>query len=94
MAWVDVQYRAFGDDFAILVQVDTGGVDARETCERIFTATNTYGDLEPALWQQIHACLPGERRHTALSVGDRIRVNGETYECAPIGWRQQPIGEV
>ena len=53
-------------------------------CEALFVDTNHYRGI---LWDALEAHLPEERTHTALSVGDEVTIDGQTYVCADIGWK-------
>lgn len=63
---------------------DTAGVPT--ILEDIFAATNTYGDKIPDLWAAIQPLLSEHRTHTALSVGDRIAIDGTVWMCDHFGW--------
>lgn len=85
---VTIEYCAYADlTYTVVIQLDLvhNSTDL-ELCERIFTATGTYGEQEPDLWALISEQLPTPRSHTALSVGDRITIDDTTYECQPIGF--------
>lgn len=52
-------------------------------CERAFAATNTY---QGRVWDALQGVIPAERSHTALSVGDKVSIDGRDYLCAPVGF--------
>lgn len=54
-----------------------------EFCERVFANTNTY---QGRVWDALQSVIPAERSHTALSVGDKVSIDGRTYDCAPVGF--------
>lgn len=55
-------------------------------CEALFEATNLY---HGPLWAQLTSQgLPGGRAHTALSVGDHVSIDGRTWTCQDLGWRE------
>jgi hypothetical protein len=49
--------------------------------EALFENTNLY---HGPFWDRLR--LPENRTHTAISVGDRVLIDGREYECAAIGW--------
>lgn len=51
-------------------------------CEALFHDTNVYAG---ELWDAMQP-LPEDRTHTALSVGDYVRVADRMYVCLNIGW--------
>lgn len=53
--------------------------------ELLFEHTNLYAGW---LWQIIEPLLSDKRTHTALSVGDRVQIDGRGYVCANIGWER------
>lgn len=53
-------------------------------CERVFEETNLY---QGELWDRIQPLLPDTRTHTALSVGDLVRIDDRVYKCANIGFK-------
>ena len=53
-------------------------------CERIWTDMNRY---EGEVWDSMQP-LPAPRPHTALSVGDEVRIDGRAYVCADIGFKK------
>lgn len=52
-------------------------------CEELFADTNTYSG---SWWSAIQPRLSENRSHTALSVGDDIRIGDNVYRCADIGF--------
>lgn len=50
----------------------------------VYRDTNLYcGDV----WEIMNSYgLPEDRPHTALSVGDKVTINDDTYRCADFGW--------
>lgn len=50
----------------------------------IYRSTNLYtGDV----WEIMNSYgLPEDRPHTALSVGDKVTINDDTYRCDDFGW--------
>lgn len=55
-----------------------------QICEVVFRETNQY---EGPLWDALQP-LPEERTHTALSVGDHVRIDGVLYRCQMMGFEQ------
>jgi hypothetical protein len=53
-------------------------------CERIWADMNKY---EGKLWDAMQP-LPESRPHTAMSVGDEIRIDGRAYVCAEFGFEK------
>lgn len=86
-----ITYKAFAgfldDDHEVTsVLVDWAGgrgLSELEVCGAVFRATNTYSG---ELWELIAPLLSPRRTHTAVSVGDEVRVHGITYRCEPVGW--------
>lgn len=70
------------------IQVDTDA-SALDICNMLFRETNTY--MGP-LWNLIEPVLPEERSHTALSIGDEVDVDGQSYRVEPAGWLEIPAG--
>lgn len=88
---VTLEYRAFEDNpVAISFRHNPGhDLDDRALCEALFEQANTYqGPLFALLQPGLEATCDLGRRHTALSVGDRISIDDRTWECAPIGWER------
>ena len=96
--WINtatIYWKAFGEDadagrYFSSVTLNLGDIDASDEnhdaiCEAIFHATNTYSGR---LWEQIEPVLASYRTHTALSVGDEIRVGTKLYRCEPIGFSE------
>jgi hypothetical protein len=54
-----------------------------EICERVFTNTNRY---EGKVWDALQPVMPEQRPHTALSVGDKVEIDGRLYVCANFGF--------
>lgn len=65
--------------------LDSASGDDRDIsiAELLFEATNTY---EGPLWDRISPRLPGSRTHTALSVKDRVFIDGREWNCDSFGW--------
>ena len=55
-----------------------------EFLEMLFQQTNLY---QGTWWDEFHTQFPEGRSHTALSVGDKVRLEGLTYTCADFGWK-------
>lgn len=64
-------------------QFDFGTATDLEICERIFTNTNLY---QGKVWDTLQSVMPESRPHTALSVGDKVEINGRLYVCSEIGF--------
>lgn len=92
---VTVAYRAF-EDTPVTISFRYSpdrDVDPRTLCEQLFEQTNTYqGPLFDLMRPGLDATRDTGRHHTALSVGDRVTINGRTWECAPLSW--EPVGQV
>jgi hypothetical protein len=54
-------------------------------CERVWADMNKY---EGNIWDALEPFLPAPRPHTALSVGDEIRIDGRAYVCADFGFEK------
>lgn len=63
------------------------GETDKEFCERVFANTNQY---EGAVWDALQPALPEDRPHTALSVGDRVTIDGRSYRCESLGFAPIP----
>jgi hypothetical protein len=67
------------------IEVETAdGVAHDLLCEFLFRDTNTYSGNFWTLLQP----LPEERTHTAMSVGDEVTIDGKTYRCEDIGFKE------
>ena len=62
---------------------DTAEVSDEKACDILFHQTNVY---DGNVWRIIEPLLSDNRTHTALSVGDEITINENTYRCADVGW--------
>jgi hypothetical protein len=60
-----------------------GGMVDESICDALFHVTNTQ---EGVIWDFIERLLPTNRRHTSLSVGDEVVVDGTIYRCEAFGW--------
>jgi hypothetical protein len=63
---------------------NTFGVSHSYICEMLFRDTNLY---KGELWNLLQP-LPEDRTHTAMSVGDEVTINGTTYRCADMGFKE------
>ncbi len=52
-------------------------------CEKVFADTNCYSGW---VWDIIEPLLSPNRTHTALSVGDEIKIGEKSYLCDRIGF--------
>jgi hypothetical protein len=52
-------------------------------CERVFANTNTYSG---EVWNALQPHLPENRSHTALSIGDLVKIDERTYLCDEVGF--------
>lgn len=59
-------------------------------CERVWADMNKY---EGDIWNALEPFLPSPRPHTAMSVGDEIRIDGRAYVCADFGFEAINKGE-
>jgi hypothetical protein len=80
---VTITWQAFGKPTSATIQWECDPYDDDLTLEDAFRATNMY---EGAMWDVLQPHLPADRTHTALSVGDTVKVGDTTYICEPIGW--------
>lgn len=64
-------------------EFEIGEAEDKTICEQVFADTNRY---EGAIWEAMREVMPAERSHTALSVGDKVSIDGRTYRCEPIGF--------
>ena len=60
------------------------GTTDLQICEELFRDFNLYAGK----FKTFEECLPTNRSHTALSVGDKIRIDHKTYVCADMGWEE------
>lgn len=90
---VTVLYCAF-EDTPVGVSFSysaSGDIDHPALCEQLFEQTNTYqGPLFALMQPGLEATRNTGRRHTALSVGDHVTIDGHPWECAPLGWEPRP----
>lgn len=54
-----------------------------QICNAIFSNTNHYAGK---FWDALQAVIPEERPHTALSVGDKVAIDGREYVCSNFGF--------
>jgi len=67
---------------SVAITVEHDGTDLA-LCEEVFRQTNLYdGDI----WDRIQPLMSDNRTHTALSVGDYVRVGDNVYKCADMGF--------
>jgi hypothetical protein len=67
---------------SVAITVEHDGTDLA-LCEEVFRQTNMYdGDI----WDRIQPLMSDNRTHTALSVGDYVRVGDNVYKCADMGF--------
>lgn len=89
MKQVSITWKAFGDRpesgrSITSVQFEMHDSFSDEMiCNMAFHNTNVYAG---PLWDEIKDILPENRTHTALSVGDWVRVDDKIYRCDPEGW--------
>lgn len=55
----------------------------REICNAVFSNTNHYAG---EFWDALQEVIPAERPHTALSIGDKVAIDGREYVCSEIGF--------
>ena len=92
MTTISIEWRAFQRNVAEPTAFKTFEVEQHDQaedlrlCEDLFRATNLYAGK---LWDAMQP-LPEDRSHTSLSVifdqGDRITIDGRTYEVASLGF--------
>ena len=87
--WIAFAREGYSSPTVVLVDTEVADATDQRICDVIFEQTNLYaGDL----WRKIETMLPMDRTHTALSVGDRVRIQrgdvSKYYECANIGWNE------
>lgn len=82
MKQVEIIWGAFGGNANVEFEIDFEGSDL-ELRNQIFQDTNLYSGK---IWEIIEPKLPANRTHTALSVGDEVRIDDTIYRCAEIGW--------
>ena len=95
MTKVQIIWKAFGDKpernkFVTSVEFETDFdvTNPKLLCDVIYHVTNTYSGN---LWNVIEPLLSPNRTHTALSVGDEVRINNDFYRCADFGWEKLPV---
>jgi hypothetical protein len=77
-------FQEFGREVKSLeFNLDLSPLEPKQFLEALFEATNIYGGK---LWDYLEPMLPAGRSHTALSVGDRVSLDGVTYKCEAVGW--------
>lgn len=88
MVTVTVTWSAFGGNAELEFALPISSFDTEmdlSICESIFSETNRYSG---AVWtQKIEPNLPENRSHTALSVGDKVAVDGRVYLCEDFGFK-------
>ena len=82
MKTVTITWAAFGRPTSTSFEVNDEANDAN-ICEAVFADTNLY---QGPVWDKIKDALPEGRTHTALSVGDTVRIADVTYVCENFGW--------
>jgi hypothetical protein len=70
-------------DYFDLVPFDSDASDL-DVCEAIYRATNLY---EGEYFDRLSIYASKDRGHTAISVGDFVEVDGNSYVCEDFGWR-------
>jgi hypothetical protein len=89
---IKITWKAFGNDpesnrYISSVEFELNAystIDQEILCEELFDNTNSY---RGSLWQIIEPLLSPTRTHTALSVGDEIQIDDNTYEVANVGFK-------
>jgi hypothetical protein len=91
---ITITWKAFGEivsaqrfitSVSFDLQYDTTELTDETICDTIFHETNVYDGY---LWRnKIEPRLNEYRTHTALSVGDEITINENTYRCENVGWK-------
>lgn len=64
-------------------EFETGERSDLELCEKVFRDTNLYSG---ELWDALQVAIPAERSHTALSIGDKVEIDGRVYVCGEVGF--------
>lgn len=99
ITWVSKGYLGEDRD-AIILDLINKGYDVRgnataelafefgpftdeEICNAIYSNTNHYAGK---FWDALQAVIPADRPHTALSMGDKVSIDGREYVCSEIGW--------
>lgn len=94
---VEITYKAFekylkdnpgaGDVVSVTVDwVEGKHLHYKEILEQVFIQTNTYSG---SFWDRLKNKLPSNRTHTALSVGDEVKIFGWLkFVCDFSGWRE------
>lgn len=67
---------------SVAITVEHDGTDLA-LCEEVFRQTNLY---DGELWNRMEPLLSDSRTHTALSVGDWVRIDDRVYKCADLGF--------
>jgi hypothetical protein len=78
------EYQRPGKHTSSLAVIVHHDGDDLQLCEKVFEQTNLY---QGELWDRIEPLLPDTRTHTALSVGDLVRIGDRVYKCANIGFK-------
>jgi hypothetical protein len=65
------------------LEFDFGVFTDTEVANAIYSNTNHYTGK---FWDALQAVIPADRPHTALSIGDKVAIDGREYVCSEIGW--------
>lgn len=84
----DREGRTVRPETSMTIGLDTKEETDAEILNRLFHDFNTYSGI----FKTFEECLPADRTHTALSIGDKIAIEHILYEIAPVGFK--PIGLV
>jgi hypothetical protein len=85
MTTITITWKAFENATSKTFETEVGeNLHPVSVCEMVFQNTNLY---RGELWDALQP-LPEDRTHTALSVGDEVTINGQTYRCEDIGFKE------
>lgn len=82
---VEIHWQSPVGDARLEFHTEHPVLEEEDLLEILFCQTNTYSD---ALWDEIEGVLPVTRPHTAISVGDTVRIGKRTYLCENVGWTE------
>ena len=94
MANITITWKAFGDraernkfisSVAFETEFDITDKNVDTFLDTVYHQTNIY---QGNLWNIIQPLLSNTRTHTALSVGDEIKINETTYTVADFGFEK------
>jgi hypothetical protein len=87
---IKITWQAFGNRpetnrfiSSLEFNLDSSEVSNEKLMDMIYRDTNLYSG---PIWNAIEKLLPANRTHTALSIGDEIQINENSYIVADFGF--------